>query len=391
MRFVVGAGLCLLAGCDGGGNNDGTNASNGSIGGITTAGGTDTDTDTGDEGTAGGGGGTDSNGSTGPDGTGNDDPKFDLGGGGMVDLPGDQECAAVSEEAELVPLPADIIFVVDNSGSMSFEAAEVQSRLNDFSTQIIDSGIDVHVVLISSYPGNGHGICIDPPLGAGGCPNTDTNLPLFNHVDDRVSSSSAWADIIADAAEWSPFMRAESSKHVVVISDDSPSINADSFDSQFTALDPSYADYIHHSVVCHSNCPSAADIGTQYINLTNDRGGVAADLCDQNFQAVFDALSTEVIGGTQLACEIAIPTPPNGETFDPDKVNVEFDDGLGGTLSIPRVDSADQCAAVADGWYYDNPLDPQMIVMCPQTCDKAQVAKNGSVSIAFGCESIVPG
>jgi hypothetical protein len=374
--------------CDGGGNNDATQASAGTLGGVSTAG---PDTDTDDAGTGGTDGAGDSD--SGFDGSsdGGDGPKFDLGAATTGNIPEDEECAAVSEAAELVPLPADIIFVVDNSGSMSFEAGEVQERLNDFSNQIIASGIDVHVVLISSYPGDGHGICIDAPLGAGGCPNNDTNLPLFNHVDRRVSSSSAWSDIISTAAEWSPFMRAESSKHVVVISDDSPNINADSFNGQFVALDPSYADYIHHSVVCHSNCASAADIGTQYINLTNDRGGVAADLCDQDFQAVFDALSTEVIGGTQLACEFPIPEPPNGESFDPDKVNVEFDDGLGGTSSIPRVDSADQCAGVIDGWYYDNPAAPTQIVMCPQTCDKAQVAKNGSINIAFGCETIVPG
>jgi hypothetical protein len=387
------AGLSLLTACDGGANNDGTQASESTLGGLTS--GSGTDSGTGGSGTGGTGSDSNSGGTAGSSGMGmdteDDAPKFDIGGGGSSDLPGEQECAAVSEEAELVPLPADIIFVVDNSGSMSFEAGEVQARLNDFSTQIIDSGIDVHVVLISSYPGNGHGICIDPPLGAGGCPNTDTNLPLFNHIDDRVSSSSAWADIIANAAEWSPFMRQDSSKHVVVISDDDPNMTDDAFDSQFVALDPSYADYIHHSVVCHSNCPSAADIGTPYINLTNARGGVAADLCDQDFQAVFDALSTEVIGGTQLACEFAIPEPPNGEEFDPDKVNVDFDDGMGGTLSIPRVDSADQCAAVPDGWYYDDPANPTMIVMCPQTCETAQVSKNGSISIAFGCATIVPG
>jgi len=373
----------MFTACDGGENNDGQGASAGTLGGLTTAG----DTDAATTGTDGGEPNGEDAGSSGT----SDGLKFDLGAATTGQTPGDEECAAVSEAAELVPLPADIIFVVDNSGSMSFEAGEVQERLNEFSAQIIDSGIDVHVVLISSYPSDGNGICIDPPLGAGGCPNADTNLPLFNHIDERVSSSSAWADVIGTAAQWSPYMRTDSSKHVVVISDDSPNMSADAFDTQFLALDPSYADYVHHSVVCHSNCPSAADIGTQYINLTNDKGGVAADLCDQDFQAVFDALSTEVIGGTQLACEFAIPEPPNGETFDPNQVNVEFDDGLGGTTSIPRVDDATQCATVVDGWYYDDPVAPTTIVMCPQTCEEAQVAKNGSINIAFGCETIVPG
>ncbi len=319
-------------------------------------------------------------------------PRFDLGVAEDTGIePKDEECAAVSEAAELVPLPADMIFVVDNSGSMSAEAAEIQANLNEFSSQIIDSGIDVHVVLISSYPGNGQGICIDPPLGGGGCPGADNNAPVFTHVNQIVSSHDAWNRVLSTHGQWSGAMREESSKHVVVVTDDTSDINWSSFDTQFRALDPSYEGYFHHSVVCHSNCSIAAGVGTNYITLSNNTGGVAADLCDQDFQAVFDVLSTEVIGGTQLACEFEIPPPPDGEEFDADKVNLEFDDGIGGVLAIGRVDDVVQCAAVVDGWYYDDPLNPQAIIMCPQTCEKVQVSENGSISIAFGCETIVPG
>ena len=308
------------------------------------------------------------------------------------DLPGgEDECAAVGEEAELVPLPADIIFVVDNSGSMSFEAAEIQANLNEFSAQIIASGIDVHVVLVSSYPNNGNGICIDPPLGAGGCPGADNNPPTFTHVDRRVASNNAWEVLLDTHAEWAPAMRAESSKHIVVVTDDSSNMTVENFDAQFQALDPSYVGYIHHSVVCHSDCPSAADIGTRYIELSNQTMGVAADLCDQDFQAVFDVLSTEVIGGTELSCEFEIPTPPDGMEFNPDQVNLEFNDGMGGTLEIGRVDTAADCPGVSDGWYYDDPMNPQLILVCPQTCEKMQGVLNGSISIAFGCASMPAG
>ncbi|MCA9705226.1 MAG: VWA domain-containing protein [Myxococcales bacterium] len=308
------------------------------------------------------------------------------------DMPGgEEECAAVSEDADLVPLPADIIFVVDNSGSMSFEAAEIQARMNDFSSQIIASGIDVHVVLISSYPDNGNGICIDPPLGSGGCPGTDDNPPTFTHVDERVASHDAWERLLATYDQWAPTIRAESSKHIVVVTDDTSNMDWMDFDAQFLALDPSYAGYIHHSVVCHSNCASAAGIGTNYIDLSNATMGVAADLCDQDFQAVFDVLSTEVIGGTELACEFEIPPPPDDMEFNPDQVNVEFNDGMGNVLEIGRVDGAADCPNVTDGWYYDDPMNPQMILVCPQTCDKMQGALNGAISIAFGCATMPAG
>jgi hypothetical protein len=316
--------------------------------------------------------------------------KFDLPNNDAP-APDEKDCAAVSEAAELVPLPADIIFVVDNSGSMGFEAAQIQAHMNDFSNQIIASGVDVHVVLISSYPNSGYGICIDAPLGSGGCPNVDNNPPSFTHVNQSVGSHNAWQMVLATHGQWAGAMREDSVKHIVPITDDTSSIDWADFDAQFLALDPSYAGYVHHSVVCHSNCASAAGIGDDYITLSNNTGGVAADLCDQDFQAVFDVLSTEVIGGSVLSCEFAIPPPPDGLEFDADEVNLEFDDGMGGILQIGRVDSPADCPNVVDGWHYDDPAAPTMIVMCPQTCDKIQVSEDGTINIAFGCATMPAG
>jgi hypothetical protein len=44
---------------------------------------------------------------------------------------------------------------------------------------------------------------------------------------------------------------------------------------------------------------------------------------------------------------------------------------------------------VTDGWYYDNPADPQAIVVCPQTCDKIQGFDMAKISIQFGCETVI--
>jgi hypothetical protein len=343
----------------------------------------------GGEATEGDGGATEGE-DQGDQGSADDGLKFDIPGGDTPP-PGEEDCAAVTEAAELVPMPADIIVVVDNSGSMTFEAGEIQNRMNDFSNQIIASGIDVHVVLISSYPNDGNGICIEPPLGGGGCPLADNNPPTFTHVNQFVSSHNAWQMLLSTHAQWSGAIRDESVKHILVVTDDTSNTAWSQFDAQFLALHPGYAGYVHHSVVCHSDCASAAGIGNDYITLSNNTGGVAADLCDQDFQAVFDVLSTEVIGGAALSCEFEIPPPPDGMEFDPDEVNLEFDDGMGGTLPIGRVDSPADCPNVVDGWYYDDSTAPTMIVMCPQTCDKIQADEDGSIDIAFGCATIPAG
>lgn len=318
-----------------------------------------------------------------------DGPKLDVAPPGGGDVPADDECAAVSEEAELEKEPADIVIVVDNSGSMIFEAGEVQAQLNSFSQQITDSGIDFRVVLVSSYPFFGFGgICIEPPLGAGGCPLADNNPPGFLHVNQTVDSHNAWELLVSTHSQWGSTIRDAAGLHLLVISDDASDMPFDEFDTSFRALDSHYEVYVHHSVVCHSECPLvAAGIGTDYIMASDTTGGVASDLCLQDFQSVFDALTTAVVTGSSLSCEFAIPEPPDGQEFDPGKVNVELDDN-GNVTTIGYVETPAECDGVTDGWHYDDPAMPTQIVLCPDTCMNVQGIVGARIDIQFGCATI---
>lgn len=323
------------------------------------------------------------------DGASSDTLILDVGAGETgVPEPEEEECAAFSEMAENELQPADIIFVVDNSGSMGDEAAAVQLNLNNFSQQIINSGVDAQVTLISSYPDDGNGICVDPPLGIGGCNAMDTNPPLFNHINQRVGSNDALERLLQHAATWMPSVRPDSGLHIVVVTDDESDLDAITFDAQFKALNPDFDDYKLHGIVSMMDCDDAADIGQVYISLGTLTGGVVADLCLQNFQPVFDTVAEEVIAGSVLTCEWAVPQPPAGEEFDPDKVNVEFDDGSGNPETIGRVDSMADCGAVVDGWYYDNPAAPTLILACPQTCARMQDAMMATINITLGCATV---
>ncbi|MEM7158495.1 MAG: hypothetical protein AAF799_36990 [Myxococcota bacterium] len=312
---------------------------------------------------------------------------------------GDTEgCAEVSDQAMVGIQPADILFVVDNSGSMGFEALSVQNNLNAFSTQIFLANIDARVALISADSSDDEGICVGQPLGTGSCP-ADENPPGYVHVVDAVGSNNALDKIIQHYDSWSVNFRPTAAKHVVVVSDDDADMDAGTFDTMFRALDPSLEDYTFHAiaspeglaiacVLMTSCCLTAADAGEEYIALTNLTGGVFGNLCDQDFQPVFDQISQAVVTGATLACEYDIPVPPDGEDFDPDQVNVEFDDGAGGGLDIGRVEDPAECANVSHGWYYDDPENPTSIVVCPQTCTQIQGFNMASVSIKFGCATV---
>ncbi|MCH9684371.1 MAG: VWA domain-containing protein [Deltaproteobacteria bacterium] len=313
----------------------------------------------------------------------------------------DGGCAEVSDTAEVGAQPADILIVIDNSGSMSFEASSVQLSMNSFSSQIILANIDAHVAIISADISDDAGVCVPQPLGSGNCP-VDDNPPGYLHIVDSVGSNNALQKILDHYGAWSAVFRPTAAKHVLVVSDDDSDLGAAAFDQAFRALDPTLADYTFHAIASPEDeilaciagtscCLLAAALSQEYIDLVNMTGGVFGNLCDQDFQPVFDQLSTAVIQGATLACEYPIPPPPDGMDFNPDQVNVEFDDGMGGVLEIGRVDSAADCAGVNDGWYYDDPVNPTTIVVCPQTCDQIQGFAGASVSIKFGCATVPAG
>lgn len=320
----------------------------------------------------------------------------DEGGNGSI------ECETLVDEAELGPRTQDIIFAVDTSGSMIQEAGFVQQQMNSFSIQIEAANVDARIVLLAEYPFLiGPGVCIDPPLGSGGCPNQDSNPPKFLHVPDSdIASSNALSRLVELYPGYGPLLRPDSLTHVVVVSDDNSALPAADFTSQFSGLAEQLDNFVFHAIVstldpdgpaCGSCCALGASQGTVYQELVAQTGGVEGNLCDQEFQPVFAAVAQQVIGGAALACSYTIPEPSEGQVFDRDAVNVEFEDSSGSPFPVGRVDSEAECAGVSHGWYYDNPDDPNRIIVCPQTCDTIRDFKEGKVAIKFGCETIPAG
>lgn len=328
-------------------------------------------------------------------------PVLDLG---SPDLPTD-ECAGETVMAQQKLRGARVVMVVDNSPSMYFETAEVQDRLNGFAEGISDDGIDIRVAVLSAaatgwYTTNYvmQGICISAPLGSGNCsaePNPggiadDTFPPEFLHVDQYVNSSNSLPVLIELHDDWGPFTEGDDTIHFVVVSDDDSNQPASYFISHFLEIEPNRVAKVH-AVVPTTDCPEAARIGQVYIDLAELTGGVVGDLCDQDFVGVFQALSNAVVQEAELPCEYEVPTPPDGEEFDPGQVNVEFEDGVGGGYQVGYVESAGDCAGVDHGWYYDDPAMPTSIIVCPQTCEAIQGFVGSSVQIVLGCATIPAG
>ncbi len=348
--------------------------------------------------------------------------------------------------------PADIIFAIDTSGSMLDEAAFVQDVMNDFSQQIAASGIDVRVILIanpataSADTGGGmmgggmmggdmtgdettgeagstgedepapppmmggpggfgagfgggfgggfvpFGMCIAPPLGSGNCPD-DTNLPTYLHVDQQVNSDDALNVIIDTFDRWREQLRPDATKAFVIVSDDNarsaPYDNAQAFLDGLRALSPELFEEISfNGIFGMRECEDIVRLGEVYRQLVEQTGGVAGELCDQDFQPVFDRLAEEIIttAGAEIACEWDFPAPPDGQTFSVDLVEVRRISVGSEATTLTRVEHEGECAEAA--WYFDDPRSPTKILACPQTCETIQDDSGGRIDVVFGCEVI---
>ena len=330
---------------------------------------------------------------------------------------GEDECAETSSEAEATVLPADIIVVVDNSGSMSLEAADVQASMNDFVVAITSTGIDAHVVLISNASNDDNGICLEAPLGNGSCPN-DENLPTYRHVATEVASSDGLSKLLSTYPQWKDSLRATATKTVLIVTDDDSSINATTFSTDLIDLDATFAGFKFSAIAAPKDPPNAAcalcvvtgcgncsepccdknavcipipaSEGKVYKDLVSQTGGMFGDICTQNFDPIFQDIATAVVNESLIACVYDIPPAPGDEEIDYDEVNVEYTPKQGDPAEpIYYVPGGEQDCGANGGWYYDNVQAPTQIVLCPATCDYVQMSVEGSVSVKFGCKTLI--
>jgi len=321
-------------------------------------------------------------------------------------------CATTTAPAVPAILPADIIWVVDNSLSMQEEVTAVSANLNRFANFIISSGIDAQVVMVSNDdPTVGDGkyhVCVPPPLSAtaaGVCPlGRDLDGERYYHervTIEGVSSSNtrtnAFTAIVNGYPNYRSRLRPGATTHIVVVSDDDSAITAAEFDAQLAGLAPGFLRRpIVHSIVTRdatelesnmdgcvvAGCPCGYRVGTEYLGLSAATGGIVQSICAADWGPVSDAIAAAVVETTSVPCLYAMPAPSGGLTVNPEQVNV-YSVAAGERTLIPNVADALACGT-EPGWYYDDPADPRTVFLCGAAC----VSVTGSVEIDFGCDTV---
>ncbi len=118
------------------------------------------------------------------------------------------------------------------------------------------------------------------------------------------------------------------------------------------------------STTCTHN-PTPADVGDCHFDMTTS----------VNFgQDLKDALAA--ISGAALACEIDVPAPPSGKQIDFDQIGVKLNGG-----DVTK-DTSAGCDQGANGWQLTP--DQTKILLCGSACDDAK-KPNAKLEVVLGC------
>lgn len=356
----------------------------------------------GSQGTAGAGGA----GGAGTSGSGSGTGSGSSGGGGG------EACGNVTSEATLVKRPVDIIFIIDNSGSMQDEIDAVEANVNvSFANIIGASTLDYRVVMISKYAKVAGAytapICVSAPLsGNGDCkapPPTSVDGPRFFQLDQGVNSHDSLRVLLATyESGWKKWMRPGAARVFVDITDDESDIPHEEFDAKLLAMDPvtfgtaAQRNYVFHAIAgFEGKAASAAwlpsepvvericggevvDDARRYQRLAILTGGLRFPICDeQRFDVVFKAIAEGVVSGTQVACDFPLPAVPTGKTLD--KVRVSYTPSAGADRVFTPAASEAECA---DDRFV---VDAANVRLCPQTCAAVRADSQAKVKVHFTC------
>lgn len=357
----------------------------------------------------------------------------DSAGGSSEGVPG-PTCATVSAAASLIKVPVDIILVLDNSGSMADELEAVEQNINrNFANILQQSGVDYRMILISRQRKDlrsaseeaSTSICVTSPLsGLAACPAAKpVNSERFFQYSIKVDSENSFDRILStynkkDTFEltklgWSEWLRPGAKKVFLEMTDDNAALSVDSFVGQLTALVPAnfgtaeQPNFVFHSIIgiaqkspesepyapgepiqmatCTGGGDTVANAGVGYQELSRRTGGLRFPICAfSSYDTVFSTIASDVVSGSQLACDFDLPTPPNGQTLDLTKVAVAYT--RGGATTPSQLGQAQTLAdCQADAFYIEN----QHIYLCPDSCSAVEADHAAKVDVLFTCQSTI--
>lgn len=352
----------------------------------------------------------------------------------------------VAEALSPVRRPADFIFVVDNSGSMSEEAAGLEANVNtSFAQELASANIDYRVTMVANHGTASTSVCIAPPLsGTTNCAGPPISIAgQFAHYDVDVQSHDGLCILLdtlhgpnagGEADQWGMFpsgwstvLRPEALKIFVALTDDGTQCswgatsladgNTDAdgqtaalaWEQELLALSPAQfgtsdeRNYVVHgilgveaanadapadpylpgdAVVLEECTPGAVDPGTAYQWLAKNTGGLRFPLCDPSN---YDEIFEQIVEDAldQVVVDCQYILPtPKGETIDGDDVRLIYTPPAEEGVTYTPVASADDCGVSTEAFY----IDGETVHLCPDTCTTVMAEPDAVVELQALCE-----
>jgi hypothetical protein len=357
----------------------------------------------------------------------------------------DASCGTQTSVATLRETRAvDVIFVIDNSGSMSNEIAGVEANINDNFARIVDqTGADYRVIMLSHHGSSqSQQICIKAPLSGTSCnpiPTEPANGPRFFHYDQDVQSTDSWCWVLDTfdrpdqhnlaRTGWQAWLRPSALKVFVEVTDDGIGCSSRTLRGSFTdprSMDPvadaialakafndallllspaqfgtkQKPNYVWHSVIgVKANtpaelpwsptdafqtgiCNSASNAGGGYQMLSTSSGGLRYPVCEGNgFETIFRAIAREVVQGAGIDCRFPIPAAPVGKFVDKSSITVAY--SAQGTQPPERLARVEPSACGERAFV----IEEQQVVLCDQACARVRLDKSAKLQVVYGCGS----
>lgn len=186
--------------------------------------------------------------------------------------------------------PLDMVWVIDNSGSMNEEAANVRKNLTAF-IGALDKSSDMKFLLVSKQGTTGTSVSLPTGLDASRFMQANkvidsTNGPsqLINQLNFYISGGM-------------PFFRADSKKIIVFVTDDNSAMTAANFASGLSTVGVASGQAAVFSFIGlgSSVSPCQAATGSVYQTLANQSGAKVYNICQADWTQNFADLKTDVL------------------------------------------------------------------------------------------------
>lgn len=297
--------------------------------------------------------------------------------GQVVPNPPDLQTPSKTDKIVQVTTPkVDVLWVIDNSCSMSEEQAKLTRNFPKFIAFFLDSGLDWHIGVVTtdtvSRSESGK------LQGASGYRYLDADSPnpegLFSQMATLGTSGSydemgrrATYQALTDpnlSGYNSGFYRDEASLNVIIISDEEDSSGSNPSRNEFITFmrglkaDPTLVTF--SSIVGPQGGCATAVAGTEYLAVTNAIGGVTESICKEDWEPVLTELGLQAAGLKReyFLSELPVEGTIEVEVIDGEYAYLGFDVALLGEGET-RTDVCPDC-----GFSYEyNPIRNSIVML----------------------------